>query len=196
MSYTPGHEYKLPKAPQIQIEVTQDYKKEIQQMNDINMNENNNAQDAAAGQTAQQGQQNQQEDAGQQPRTFTQEDVDKIVENRLARERRRFSSVISGRDPRELELEERENAVRKREMQVTARAMLSEHGLHDDALELLNYEDEDKLQKSVELLKSIIDNSTRSQVDKVLRGGRPIKKAPEPEYHRNNGLRDAFGLFR
>lgn len=50
-------------------------------------------------------------------KTFTQEEVDKIVEKRLNRERKKLAGVLSIEDPREAALAQRERAVEIKEMQ-------------------------------------------------------------------------------
>lgn len=135
-------------------------------------------------------------DVGAEPqvKTFTQEDVDKIVKDRLAREQKKYAGLLAGKDPKELELDERENAVARKEMQITAKALLAEKGMSEKALELLNYENEEKLQASVELLKEIITEQSTTRVEEVLKGGKPLKRPPQDA--RTDSLRDAFGLQR
>lgn len=127
-----------------------------------------------------------------QAKTFTQDEVDNIIEKRLARERKKFSGILAGKEPRELELDEREKVVKKREMQINARTLLTEQGIPEEAMELLNYEDDEKLQESIETLKNVIDNSSNKRLEKILKGGNPLKKAPENEPI--GDLRGAFGL--
>lgn len=130
----------------------------------------------------------------QQTRAFTQEEIDAIIEKRLSRERKKFNSIISGKDPRELELDERESVIKEKEMRITARTLLNQYRISEESLELLNYENEEKLKQSVELLKNIIDNSSRKQIEKILIGGRPPKAAPEEYYSQNDMIRGAFGF--
>lgn len=131
----------------------------------------------------------------QEEKTFTQDEVNAMIEKRLARERKKVSNIISGKDPKELELDEREKTVTKREMQVTARTLLTENGIPDEALEILNYESEEKLQESIKLLRGIINTSTERQIFDRLKGGKPLKKAPQGDPAVET-LRDAFGLRR
>ena len=129
----------------------------------------------------------------QEQKTFTQEEVDGIVEKRLARERKKFSGMLAGKDPKELELDEREKAVAKKEMRLSVRSTLSEYEISEEALELLNYENEEKLQESIEILRNAINAAVERRVHDLLKGGRPLKKAP-PYEPQNTTLRDAFGL--
>lgn len=111
-------------------------------------------------------------------KTFTQEEVDKIVEKRLNRERRKFSSMINGEDPREADLEEREKALAVRELQADAKATLAEKRLPMEALELLNYTDKESCDSSIEALEKVVIAATQERIDRVLRGGAPPKKGP------------------
>ena len=53
-------------------------------------------------------------------KTFTQEEVNKIVEKRLNRERQRLASAMGPADPREIELAERERRATERELRIDA----------------------------------------------------------------------------
>ena len=128
----------------------------------------------------------------EQNKTFTQEEVDKIVEKRLIRERKKFANVLDGKDPREEEIEERERAVAIRELQADAKGLLAEKGLPMEALELLNYTSKELCKKSIEALDVVMKAAVTARMNVILRGDKPIKKAPrtEPE----DDLREAFGL--
>lgn len=124
-------------------------------------------------------------------KTFTQEEVDKIVEKRLNRERKKFSSLLNGEDPREADLAEREKAVTIKELRADAKATLAEKGFPADALELLNYTDKESCDKSIEALENAVNAIVQKKVEKILCGGKPIKKAVNSQ---ETGLRGAFGL--
>ena len=128
----------------------------------------------------------------EQARTFTQAEVDRIVENRLNRERKRLSAAMAGLDPREDDLREREKAVELKEMKADARAALSEKGLPIEALDLLNYTDKESCDKSIEQLEAAFNIALQSRLSTLLQGGSPMKKAPQeaPDF----ALRRAFDL--
>lgn len=75
-------------------------------------------------------------------KTFTQEEVNKIVSDRLKRESDKATSAL---DTREKDLKERE-------MRLNAREALSEKNLPLDLLDVINYNDEESLQKSIDIL--------------------------------------------
>ena len=85
-------------------------------------------------------------------KTFTQEEVNEIIEKRLNRERKKFTSMINADDPREHELEERRHALDVREMRLDALEILEKKGLPAESLELLNYTDKESCERSIEIL--------------------------------------------
>lgn len=124
-------------------------------------------------------------------KTFTQEEVDKIVEKRLNRERKKFSSLLNGDDLREAEFAERERALEIKELKADAKGILAEKGLSMEALELLNYTDKESCTKSIEALEIVVKAASQARVESILRGGKPIKKAVNDS---TGDLRGAFGL--
>lgn len=97
-----------------------------------NMNNQTNTQDT----------QNTQPSQGAGERTFTQEDVNRIVSDRLARDR----------DKRSAELDEREKAVKARELAVMAAEKLAEAGLPKALSAVLRYDDETSLDSAIQTL--------------------------------------------
>lgn len=126
-------------------------------------------------------------------KTFTQEEVDKIVEKRLNRERKKFSSILSGEDPRETELAERERAVAVKELQAEVKEVLRQKNLPLEALELLNYTDKEACDKSIELLENVVKIARQAGIDQLLKGGAPLKRAPS-QMEPDMAMRNAFGL--
>lgn len=126
-------------------------------------------------------------------RTFTQEEVNEIVEKRLNRERKKFTSIINADDPRERDLAERERTLLEKELRLDAEREFKTRGLPEEAMELLNYTDKESCDKSIKLLESILRTQYTKTAEKFLRGGRPIKKASNAE-GLDLSLRDAFGL--
>lgn len=130
----------------------------------------------------------------QQEKTFTQDEVNDIVEKRLARERKKFSGILAGKDPKELELDEREQVVARKEMQISALGSLSDMGIQKEALELLNYENEERLEQSLKVLQDVVNTAAANRVNELLKGGTPLKAVPQEAPDSN--LRNAFGLKR
>lgn len=124
---------------------------------------------------------------------FTQEEVNDIVEKRLNRERKKLAGVLSVEDPREAELSKRERAVEIKEIKADMKGVLMEYGLPEDALELLDYTDKESCDKSMEVLKKVADAARQAAIDKLLAGGKPLKRAPENTADQT--IRGAFGLM-
>ena len=76
-------------------------------------------------------------------RTFTQDDVNRIVQERLAKEKERGAA----------DLHKRESDLQARELRITAREKLAEQGLPVDLLDALNYTNAEALEKSIALIK-------------------------------------------
>ena len=75
-------------------------------------------------------------------RTFTQDEVNRIVSNRLAEDRAK----------RTAELDEREKAVKARELAVIASEKLSAAGLPKELTAVLKYDDEESLEAAINQL--------------------------------------------
>lgn len=78
-------------------------------------------------------------------KTFTQEEVNRIVSDRLARDR----------DKRTAELDEREKELKHRELAIAAREKLEEAGLSKELCKVLKYDDEAELDEAIEQLQHI-----------------------------------------
>lgn len=88
-------------------------------------------------------------------RTFTQEEVNRIVSERLSRDR----------DKRAAELEEREKAVKVRELAVIAAEKLAEAGLPKDLTAVLRYDDEASLDAAINQISTLRGFSTGKDTD-------------------------------
>ena len=86
------------------------------------------------------------EETSQEDKTFTQEDVDRIVKDRLTREKGKQDKNID-------EFQEREKELLERELKCEAREILSEYNLPNDFIDYLNYSDKESLDKSIEGIK-------------------------------------------
>ena len=131
-------------------------------------------------------------DGGQpEVKTFTQEEVNKIVEKRLNRERQRLAAAMGPQTPKEMELAERERAVTEKELRLDAAETFRQEHLPAEALELLNYNDKDSCEQSIELVRRVYTQNVQEAVSQRLRGGAPLKRPPEDNIP---DFRSAFGL--
>lgn len=119
-------------------------------------------------------------------KTFTQDDVNRIVSERLARER----------DKRSTELDEKEKELRQRELAVIAREKLEEAGLNKELCNVLRYDDEESLDKAIAQLTSI--QGFKDEKKEEYKVYKP-NKLPEidysiQDYNSDRELRKAMGL--
>ena len=122
-------------------------------------------------------------------KTFTQDDVNRIVQERLSKERERGTA----------ELAQREKDLAAREMALTAREKLTENGLPVELLEALNCSSVEALDKSIALLK---EHALKKQPAEKLMGFVPGDSHVDTGYtHRGEAgwgddysIRKAMGL--
>lgn len=96
--------------------------------------------------------QNIQQDLQQNPqgagdKTFTQEDVNRIVQERLAKEKTKTTETIAAK----------EKELAERELQLNARQILTEKNLPGELMEALNCKDKETFEKSVAIIEKVIE---------------------------------------
>lgn len=87
---------------------------------------------------------------GNGEKTFTQEDVNRIVGERLAKEKAKNSG--------EADFAKREQELARRELHMTAKEMLSEKGLPLQLIDALNCTDKETLEKSITTLEKVFND--------------------------------------
>ena len=80
---------------------------------------------------------------------------------------------------RETELAAREAEITKRELSAQAKETLAEKGLPIELANVLNYSSADACQASIEAVEKSFQEALSKAVEDKLRGGSPMKKAPE-----------------
>ncbi len=126
-------------------------------------------------------------------RTFTQEEVNRIIGERLAKEKAKGDAASA---EREQQLADREKQLANREALFDLKDQLKEMGLPAELLPVLNVQDKAALDKALEALKAYISEKRKDNeymvVDPLpLRRGDPnIKVSPDGK------LREAMGLHR
>lgn len=88
-------------------------------------------------------------DQGTGEKTFTQDDVNRIVQERLAKERAKSSG--------EADFAKREQELARRELHMTAKELLSEKNLPVQLFDALNCTDEDTMKKSIATIEKIFN---------------------------------------
>lgn len=128
-------------------------------------------------------------------RTFTQEDVNRIVGERLAKEKARGDAASA---EREQQLAEREKQLANREALIELKDQLHDMGLPAELLPVLNVQDKAALTTALEALKTYIDEKSKDKHEyKVweplkLKHGEPYDLNPTTDQQ----LRKAMGLPR
>ena len=122
----------------------------------------------------------------QQGRTFSQDDVNRIVQERLNKERAKTENGIA----------EKEKELARREFLLNAREELGNRGYPESILDALNASDADSFRKSLDILDSYIkERETGKPADKLEQQKACFFTAPLK--HQNNGdddIRRAMGL--
>lgn len=120
-----------------------------------------------------------QEETRQGEKTFTQEDVNRIVQERLAR-------VKAESGGRETELDSRERELDARERRMNARDILAAKNLPAELLEVLDCSDEKRMQEHIKILEKAYMPATKQGTGYSPRKG----STPLPE----DPVREAMGL--
>lgn len=133
-------------------------------------------------------------------KTLTQEQVDEIVKNRLAKEKQKWDEEKQREQneadklkkmndvqkaeykaqQREEELAKKEAELNRRELMAQAKITLVEKGIPVDMAEFLNYESAEKCNESIEKLANSFNLSIEKTIDDKLKGGVAIKKFQQP----------------
>ena len=119
--------------------------------------------------------------------TFTQEQVNKIVSDRLAREKVKSEAALA----------EREQQLAQRELLLTAKEKLTDAGLPVELLNALNVSSPEAIEKAITTLKGVIDK-IKAEAPKpfTIHGAKPAEagRRPELESSGDSRLRQAMGL--
>lgn len=119
-----------------------------------------------------------------QNRTFTQEDVDRIVGERLAKEKKRAAA----------EVEQQRQVLEKRERYIDARDMLIKRRLPIELLDVLDYADTEKFGNTLSMLDGIIQNQVQTEISLRLEGAPPPMPGASAAPSKEAELRKAMGL--
>ena len=115
-------------------------------------------------------------------KTFTQDEVNQIVKNRLKEERGKMQKE------QDAALLEREQAITAREMRMTAREKLNEKGLPADLVDAINCSDEEAINKSIEILSKNYTSPENGNASK----NRLVGCTPRGNYSPRNGDTPTF----
>ena len=133
---------------------------------------------------------------GQETKTFTQEELDKIVQGRIAKERKAWEKHLEDEkteaqkletmsekekkkyqeEKRIKELDDREAAITRRELTAQAKVQLADKGIPTELAEILNLTDAESCKKSIEIVEKAFQTAVEKAVEEKIKGNAPMKK--------------------
>lgn len=130
-------------------------------------------------------------------RSFTQDELNSILAKEKAKMQKAMDEKVSEaqklakmtadqkaeyeQKQREESLKRREADITKRELMAEAKNMLVEKKLPVSLAGVLNYTDADSCQESIEAVETAFQEAVETIVHERLRGGEPMKKAPDTQ---------------
>jgi hypothetical protein len=131
-------------------------------------------------------------------KTFTQKDLDAIIDKRLARERKeadeRIKTAVTEaqklakmsaderleheRQERDKQLKDRESEITKRELRAEAKSQLSDKGLPVELAEVLPYADAETTNAALEAVEKVFRLAVEKGVNERLKGQAPKVNSP------------------
>ncbi len=138
---------------------------------------------------------NEKTETNQSEKTFTQKDVDKLIQERVAREQAKWEKKVQDerteaeklakmnadqkaeyeKQKKLDELAKREKDITTRELRATAYENLAEKNLPKELVDILNYSDAEQCNKSIEAVEKAFQSAVEKAVNDKLRGGNPPK---------------------
>ena len=124
-------------------------------------------------------------ESGAGEKTFSQDDVNRIVGERLAAEKRKGEAALA----------EREQQLAQRALLLTAKEKLTESGLPVELLDALNVSSTEAMDKAIITLKGVIDK-IKAEAPKpfTIHGAKPAESGRSPQMGGDSQLRKAMGL--
>lgn len=138
-------------------------------------------------------------EGGQETKTFTQEELDKIVQGRIAKERKAWEKQLEEQqteaqkletmsekekkkyqeEKRIKDLDDRQAAITRRELTAQAKVQLADKGIPTELAEILILTDADSCKKSIETVEKAFQSAVEKAVEEKIKGREPIKKAKD-----------------
>lgn len=136
---------------------------------------------------------------GQETKTFTQEELDRIVQGRIAKERKSWEKQLEEQqteaqklekmsekekkkyqeEKRIKDLDDREAAITRRELTAQAKVQLADKGIPTELAEILILTDADSCKKSIETVEKAFQTAVQRAVEERIKGREPMKKAKD-----------------
>lgn len=127
---------------------------------------------------------NNQNPDGAGEKTFSQEDVNRIVGERLAKEKAKGEAALA----------EREQQLAQRELLLTAREKLNENGLPVELVDALNVSSPEALEKALSIVKTVMDKHKSEARPMKFSGAKPAESLSRAKNTGDSSLRKAMGL--
>ena len=130
---------------------------------------------------------------GKDEKTFTTEEVNEIVQRRLAREREKLSKAFQ-EGTKESDLEERERRILKRELRADVLETLAENRMPAGLADLVNYDSKEDCEKGLKVVSTVFNQAVNEAVRGKARQSTPIESATH--YAKGDPLAKAFNIKR
>lgn len=127
---------------------------------------------------------NNQNPDGTGEKTFTQEQVNQIISDRLARDRAKGEAALA----------EREQQLAQRELLLTAKEKLTENGLPVELVDALNVSSPEALEKALSIVKTVMDKHKAEARPIKFRGAKATESLSHAKNTGDSSLRKAMGL--
>lgn len=127
---------------------------------------------------------NNQNPDGTGAKTFSQDDVNRIVGERLAKEKAKGEAALA----------EREQQLAQRELLLTAKEKLTENGLPVELVDALNVSSPEALEKALSIVKTVMDKHKTEARPIKISGAKPAESLCRAKDTGDGSLRKAMGL--
>lgn len=127
---------------------------------------------------------NNQNPDGAGEKTFSQEDVNRIVGERLAKEKAKGEAVLA----------EREQQLAQRELLLTAKEKINEMGLPAELVDALNVSSPEALEKALSTVKTVLDKYKSEARPMKFSGAKPAESLSGVRNTGDDSLRKAMRL--
>lgn len=127
---------------------------------------------------------NNQNPDGAGAKTFSQDDVNRIVGERLAKEKAKGEAALA----------EREQQLAQRELLLTAKEKLTENGLPVELVDALNVSSPEALEKALSIVKTVMDKHKSEARPIKINGAKPAESLSNAKNTGDSSLRKAMGL--
>lgn len=120
-------------------------------------------------------------------KTFTQQQLNDIVEKRLAKERKRLMGMIADDEATKAEL-------LKNKLELATTRRLTEEGYPIDLAELMDYSNEDNCNTSYSKVVEVFDRALNKKIDERFKSYGRQPRSSDRGFSGSDSLRGAFGL--